>query len=147
MHLLFGGGGGYDLNLIFDSEQDNDGGNPRLKIQSLSKLISMMSENELCDIFLGCYPDVKRFTWRNKNPFIQRRLDYFILSEGLQDSIEIMDIMMNNGHSSRYFPLEREEPDKAILFLLISLFLHWKYYLYRLEIIAKFMELKLTTSR
>ena len=78
-----------DFNLIFDSKLNGDVGNLRLQIQSLSKLISMMSENELCDIFPVRNPDVKRFTWRNKNTFIQRRLDYFILSEGL---IEIMDI-------------------------------------------------------
>ena len=61
----------------------------------------MMSENELCDILRVRNPDVKRFTWRNKNPFIQRRLDYFILSEGLQDSIEIMDIIpsVQSDHS------------------------------------------------
>ena len=90
-----------DFNLIFDSELDSDGGSPRLKIQSLSKLISMMSENELCDIFRVRNPDVKRLTWRNKNPFIQRRLDYFILSEGLQDSIEIMDMIpsVQSDHS------------------------------------------------
>ena len=82
-----GGGGRGNFNLIFDYELDSDGDNPRLKIQSLSKLSSMMSENELCDIFRVRNPDVKRFTWRNKNPFIQRRLAYFILSEGLQDSI------------------------------------------------------------
>ena len=91
-HFFFWGGGG-DFNLIFYSEIDSDGGNPRLKIQSLSKLISMMSENELHGIFQVHNPDVKGLTWRNKNPFIQRRLDYFILSEGLQDSIEIMDII------------------------------------------------------
>ena len=101
VHLLFGGGGGGDFNLIFDSQLDSDGGNPRLKIQSLSKLISMMSENELCNISRVRNPEVKRFTWRNENQFIQGRLDYFILSEGLQDSIEIMDIIpsVQSDHS------------------------------------------------
>ena len=100
VHLLFGGGGG-GFNLIFDSQLDSDGGNPRLKIQSLSKPISMMSENELCDIFRVRNLDVKQFTWRNKNPFIQKRLDYFILSEGLQNSIEIMDTIpsVQSDHS------------------------------------------------
>ena len=99
--IIWGEGGGGDFNLIFDSQLDSDGGNLRLKSQSLSKLISMMSENELCDIFRVRNPDVKRFTWRNKNPYIQRRLDYFILSEGLQDSIEIMDIIpsVQSDHS------------------------------------------------
>ena len=44
--IIWGGGG--DFHLIFNSAPDSDGSNPRLKIQSLSKLISMMSE---CDIF------------------------------------------------------------------------------------------------
>ena len=50
-----GGGGGGDFNLIFDSKLDS----PRLKIQSLSKVMSMMSENELCDIFRVSNLDVK----------------------------------------------------------------------------------------
>ena len=56
--------GGGDFNLILDSELDSDGGNLRLKIQSLSKLINIVSENELCDIFRVRNPDVKRFTWK-----------------------------------------------------------------------------------
>ena len=36
-----------------------------------------------------------------ENPFIQRRLDYFILSEGLQNSIKIIDIItsVQSDHS------------------------------------------------
>ena len=67
----------------------------------------MMSENELRDIFRVRNPDVKRFTWRNKNPFIERRLDFFILSEGLQDSIKIMDIIpfVQSDHSVLKFKI------------------------------------------
>ena len=61
----------------------------------------VMSENELCDIFRVRNPDVKLFTWRNKNPLIQRRLDYFILNEDLQNSIEIIGIIpsVQSDHS------------------------------------------------
>ena len=54
-----------------------------------------------CDIFRGCNPDVKRFIWRYKNPLIQRGLYYFILSGGLQGSIEIIDIIpsVQSSHS------------------------------------------------
>ena len=63
-YFFFGGGGGAagDFSLSFDTELDNDGGRHRLKILSLSKLISVMSEYELCDIFGVCNPYVKRFT-------------------------------------------------------------------------------------
>ena len=36
-----------------------------------------MSENDLCDIYRIRNPETKRFTWRRKTPFKQRRLDYF----------------------------------------------------------------------
>ena len=45
---IIGRGG---INLILDTESDNDGGGPRIKIQSLSKVILLMSENELSNIF------------------------------------------------------------------------------------------------
>ena len=44
--LIWGG----DFNCFFDCKLDADGGNPKLKVQSIVKLVSMMSENDLCDI-------------------------------------------------------------------------------------------------
>ena len=38
---------GGDFNLFFDIDLDADGGSPKLKVKSLSKLLSMMSENDL----------------------------------------------------------------------------------------------------
>ena len=45
--LIWGG----DFNSFFDCKLDADGGNPKLKIQSITKLVSIMSENDLCGIF------------------------------------------------------------------------------------------------
>ena len=42
---------GGDFNVIFDEKLDADGGNPNLKDKSITKIISMMSENDLCDIY------------------------------------------------------------------------------------------------
>ena len=69
---------GGDFNLIFDINLDADGGKPQLKVNSLSKLLSITEENDLCDIFRVRCPNEKRFTWRRKNPFKQRYLDYFL---------------------------------------------------------------------
>ena len=73
--FLWGG----DFNTIFDISLDADGGggggSPQLYIKSVTKLLSMMSENDLCDIFRTRNPDSRRFTWRRKTPFLQRRLD------------------------------------------------------------------------
>ena len=70
--LIWGG----DFN-SFDCKLDADGGNPKLEIQSITKLVSIMSENDLCDIVRVRNPEMKRYTWRRKTPFKQRRLDYF----------------------------------------------------------------------
>ena len=40
-----------DFNVIFDKRLDADGGNSTLKIQSLTKILMLMAENELCNIF------------------------------------------------------------------------------------------------
>ena len=61
IQLLYGGEG--DSNLYFDIALETDGGNPKLKIKSLSKLLAMMQENHLCDIKRIRNPDEKPFTW------------------------------------------------------------------------------------
>ena len=57
----------------------------------------------------------------------------------------VKSYVMNNGHSTGYSLREGNQTRRSSFCL--SLFLRWKYYLYRLEIIPKFMELKLTTLR
>ena len=96
--LIWGG----DFNCFFDCKLDADGRNPKLKVQSIAKLISMMSENDLCDIFRVRNPDMKRYTWRRKTPFKQHGLDYFLISDQLQDQIDQVDIIpsIQSDHST-----------------------------------------------
>ena len=79
--IIWGG----DFNVIFDTKLDADGGNPQLKLNSVTKLLSMIAENDMCDIYRVRYPFSKRYTWRQKTPLKQRRLDYFLISDQLQD--------------------------------------------------------------
>ena len=71
--LVWGG----DFNLIFDLGLDADGRSPKLKLKSICKVSSIMSEIDLCDIYRIRNLETKRFTWRRKTPLKQRRLDYF----------------------------------------------------------------------
>ena len=87
--LLWGG----NFNTIFNISLDADGGSPQLYIKSVSKLLSVMSGNDLCDIFRTRNPDSRRFTWRRKTPFLQRRLDYFLVFDSLQESVEMIVII------------------------------------------------------
>ena len=69
------------------------GGKPQLKMNSLTKLLSITSERDLCDLFGVKHPDTRCFTWRRKNSFLQRRLDYFLVSEYSQEQIDTIDII------------------------------------------------------
>ena len=93
---------GGDFHLFFDINLDADGGSPKLKVKSVSKLLSMMSENYLCHIYRIRNPQEKCFTWRRKTPFKQRRLDFFLLPDMLQGNIRTADIIpsVQSDHSS-----------------------------------------------
>ena len=96
--MIWGG----DFNVIFDKILDADGGNPTLKIQSLTKIHTLMAENELCNIFRVRHPEERRFTWRRKNLFKQRRLDCYLISDSLQDSVSSISISpsVQSDHSA-----------------------------------------------
>ena len=96
--LIWGG----DFNMIFDTTPDANGVSSKLKINYLSKLLPMMSENDLCDILRVRNPDTRRFSWRRKTPFKQRRLGFLLVSDSMQESIESTDIIpsVESDHSA-----------------------------------------------
>ena len=81
---------------------DAEGGSPKLKIKSLSKLLSMLSKNDLYDIYRIRNPEAKHFTWRRKSLFKQRRLDCFLVSDTLQENIKAVGIIpsVQSNHSA-----------------------------------------------
>ena len=58
--FLFGG----NFNMYFDTKLDADGGNPKLKVNSLTQIKVILEENDLCDIFRVQNPYARRFSWR-----------------------------------------------------------------------------------
>ena len=86
---IFGG----DFNIIFDTILDSSGGNPSLKKRSVSKIISITDNLDVCDIFRISHPNDKRFTFRQKTPLIQRRLDYIFVANNLQEFVTRIDIL------------------------------------------------------
>ena len=64
------------------------------------------------DIFRVCSPDLRRFSWRQKTPFIQRCLDYIFTSSELQEDVSEININPSIGS------------DHSILHLNISLNKH-----------------------
>ena len=68
---------------------------PSLKTNSLNKISILLSDHDLCDIFRVRFPDTQRFSWGQKNPLIKRRLDYFFISNEIQDDVAFIDIVLS----------------------------------------------------
>ena len=71
------------------------GGNPTLEKISLAKLIEFKETYDLCDIWRVRNLKSERFTFTQKHPsgFIERRLDYILISNTLQEFVNMTDIL------------------------------------------------------
>ena len=92
---------GGDLNVTIDPDLDCSGGKPVLK-DSVKCVEDILMNYDLVDIWRIRNPDVKKFTWRQKSPIIQRRLDYWLISDSLQDDVAKVDIVtaIRTDHSA-----------------------------------------------
>ena len=92
---------GGDFNLIQNIQLDKKGGLNTHKSRSKDKLNSMLLLLDLNDSWRIKNPNTTRFTWRQKNPFIHCRLDYFFISNILFDEISAIDILpsLHSDHS------------------------------------------------
>ena len=79
-------------NVAIDPDLDCSGGN-QMKKDSVKKVQDLCLDFDLVDIWRIRNPETKHFTWRQKNPFIQRRLDYWLTSDICQEDIEKTDII------------------------------------------------------
>ena len=59
-------------------------------------------EQDLLDIWRVRNPMTARFTWRQKTPIIQRRLDFWLISDSLQEDVDQVDIIpsIKSDHSA-----------------------------------------------
>ena len=106
-NIIFGG----DFNVSFDINYEAQGGNPTLKKESVAKLIHIKESLELRDIWRVWNLKKKRFTFRQRHNsgFIQRRSDYFLVSNILQESIKKTDILtsVSTDHSPIFFSFSK----------------------------------------
>ena len=78
---------GGDFNVIMDQNLDCAGGSPKEK-ESVKYLNDICLNYDLIDIWRTQNPDSTLFTWRQKKPLIQRRLDFWLISDFSQDEVE-----------------------------------------------------------
>ena len=89
---------GGDFTIILHHVLVVQGGNSKRK----DSVEHMSAEFDLVHIWRIRRPTVTRFTWRQKKPIIQRRLDYWLVSDSLQDDIDSVDIKtsIKSDHSA-----------------------------------------------
>ena len=73
---------GGDFNVIMDQNLDCAGGSPKEK-ESVKFLNDICLNYDLIDVWRTRNPDSTLFTWRQKKPLIQRRLDFWLISDFL----------------------------------------------------------------
>ena len=97
-NLIMGG----DFNIIFDPDLDKQGGRKKVKQESLNVLNNILENFDLVDIWRVRNPSAKRFTWRQRKPLVQCRLDFWLISNALQDLIVKTDIVsaISTDHSA-----------------------------------------------
>ena len=95
--LIIGG----DFNAHLDPELDNAGGKTNKK-DSVKNIIDITIAFDLVDIWRIRNTDKRQYTWRQKRPLIQRRLDYWLISDCMQDIIGHTDIIpsIKSDHSA-----------------------------------------------
>ena len=84
-----------DFNLFFGTSLDSYGSKPTLKKKSIAKFIELKEKFDLCDIWRITNPKAKGFTFRHKrfSGLIQRRLNYFYISNSTQVSVKNTDVL------------------------------------------------------
>ena len=92
-NIIIGG----DWNVIQNSQLDCKGG-VEIKVHDRRKLLlndlELIKETfQVRNIWRVKNPNCNSFTWRKKNPVVESRLDFWLLSKKLQDYVQEADIV------------------------------------------------------
>ena len=102
---------GGDWNFYKDISLDTYGGSPKLKLKSIASLAKISETFDLCDIYRLRYPQGKKFSFRQSGrPRVLRRLDFFLVSNSIQERIDKVEILASI--SSDHSPVFLEINDK-----------------------------------
>ena len=100
---------GGDWNLVLD-EKDKKGGSTKLShTKNREKLKSFIDRNNLTDVWRTLNPKLERYTWRQKTPNIQCRLDFFLISIGLLNVVNNVDIIYGYKSDHSFISVEIEK--------------------------------------
>ena len=81
-----------DFNLVLDPYIDCSNYKNINNPKSRELLLDYMETNDIIDPFRDSNPQLKRYTWRRRNPLKQARLDFFLTSESMSQYIKVSKI-------------------------------------------------------
>ena len=89
--------------MFFDQKLESAGGNPILKKLPVSKLTELKESVNLCDIWQIRNPKSKTCTFQqcHFSGILQRRLDYLLISNNMQESAKNVKILTATNHGPR----------------------------------------------
>ena len=86
---------GGDFNTVLNASLDKRNGRTDTNKKCRNKITQMMQNNDLIDIWRECHKDKKQFTWHsNTKPTIHSRLDYFLISNNIKNTIKSCNIKL-----------------------------------------------------
>ena len=77
-----------DFNLALNPKLDYNNYKTINNKNAREKLLDIINNKHLIDPYRKEHSDLKRYTWRRKQPFQQARLDFLLLSENLLTSLK-----------------------------------------------------------
>lgn len=110
-HSLILGG---DFNTYLNPDLDKQPSQSQDRSQFAEAILSLCEDLELVDCWRILNPNAKRFTWRRTNPIQQSRLDYWLISSPLLNSIAEVDISpsFRSDHSMLKLSLQTNSATK-----------------------------------
>ena len=100
-----------DFNLTLDQNKDTYNYRHINNPQARKIVVDIMKNINLSDPFRELNPDIKRYTWRKKNPIKQARLDFFLISDTLISNVRSCKILSSyrSDHSMITIKIELNE--------------------------------------
>ena len=97
-----------------DENLDKKGGITEKKEKVVDIINKTIQNFDLIDIWRLRNPDIKQFTWRQKNEKVKCRLDYWLISNFMQDSVAKVDILpfIKSDHSAVVLEIRVSEQDQ-----------------------------------
>ena len=101
-----------DFNVTINHQRDNINYQRPRNNRARVELVEIMNRQEIVDVFRVIHGEVKKYSWENDVGPQRARLDYFLISSGLQAAVEEIEItteVCNSDHKAVVLSLDHDK--------------------------------------